>query len=550
MYKDEEGEPEPEPPASEMGARADFDVDKVRDLIQSHFKVYEVERDIRGIPKGQIAAYYVQMDPATFNVEFEKLRVEIRQIDPNLLVILQHRLGEDVLLVARKPPVIEKGPALNILLLVLTIITTTMGGALFYQPYAGVENLIRWGGFDLSWLHYTLLFWGFITFSLPLILILGIHELGHFYVARRHHVKTSLPYFIPVPPVVPIGTFGAFISMREPIPDRKALFDIGASGPILGFLVSIPIVVLGMVLTAVYNVQVPPDPAIDATLAGPDDAFAFGERTIGGDELVDGNATFSFGYATHSTSLRSVKDRTHEVERIEFRANNTTLPTGTWRLELHATHQKEEQRVDVTVRYTNSTAPAVGGGDFTAEGNGYVAHVERRVAANGTVVTYVFEVPANVTRVSAEFDWQRPAGQWMVLGDSLLFRGLQWTVDQFLPVADNVFTHPTGIAGWVGLLVTGFNLLPAGQLDGGHVARAVLGDKMKWASYGSVLLMFLLSFQFQGWIVMAILIVFLGLQHPPPLNDKSTLDPKRRWVAFFVLVLLIVTFVPYPLQPV
>lgn len=531
-------EGKPADAAPEPRSPFEFDVDRIQGLVQSYFKVYEVEREIRGIPKGQIAAFYVQMEPATFNEKFEALRAEIRRIDPNLLVILQHRLGEDVLLVARKPPVVEKGPTVNIVLLVLTIITTTLGGALFYQPYAGVENLITYGGADLSFLHWSLLFWGFVTFSLPLILILGVHELGHYFVARRHHVKTSLPYFIPVPPVVPIGTFGAFISMREPIPDRKALFDIGASGPLLGFLLAIPVVILGMVLTAVFAVPVPPQPEVHGALEGP--GFEVGHNTTSGS-----NATFDFGYATYANHTEGSGGDAVYIETLDVQGVNGTLPAGLWSVTLDALHASDDQKVKLAFRLVGNLTPQPAG-DFKAEGANWTAEVERTVAANDTELRYTFDVPANATGLRVEVRWDQPPTGYVRLGDSLLFIGLQELVGLFIPLDDDVFTHPTGIAGWVGLLVTGFNLLPAGQLDGGHVARAVLGDRMRWASYASIALMFFLSFEFRGWIVMAILLVFLGLQHPPPLNDKSKLDARRTAVAALMLVLLITTFVPYP----
>ncbi len=535
----------PVAPTSE-GPRPDFDVDEIHKIVARYFRVYEVERDIKGIPTGQIAAYYIQTDPATFNERFDALREAMRAQDPGLLVILQHRLGEDVVLVARKPPVVEKGPTLNIVLLILTILTTTISGALFYQPLAGVENLYTWGGLDLSFLHPTMLFFGFLTFSLPLILILGVHELGHYFVARRHHVHTSLPYFIPVPPIVPIGTFGAFISMKEPIPDRKALFDIGASGPIAGFLLAIPVLILGLVLTAVYAVPVPPDPEIHASLESPVDAVAytFNETDLGRDETH--NKTFEFGYANFTTEREVDDDVRVYRERIEFVASNGTLPSGQWRAQFQAYNLTRDEEVEVTVRLEGAIGNATP--DFSTEDDGaQVANVDRELAEAGyAAVNYSFTIPPNATRLVLEFEWEEPPSSFVRLGDSLLFYGISYVVDKFIPVDENVFTHPTGIAGWVGLLVTGFNLLPAGQLDGGHVARAVLGERMRWASYASVAFMFLLSFQFPGWIIMAILIVFLGLQHPPPLNDKSPLDPRRRVVATLVLLLLLTTFVPFP----
>jgi membrane-associated protease RseP (regulator of RpoE activity) len=521
--------------------RLDIDIDAIQVLITKYFRVYEVEREIRGIPRGQIAAFYVQMDKDTFQAKFDALREEIRTLDPNLLVILQHRLGEDVLLVARKPPVVEKGPTINIVLLVLTIITTTLGGAIFAVPFVEDASGPTVGGIKLSFLDPNALLLGFFTFSLPLILILGVHELGHYYVARRHRVKTSLPYFIPVPPIVPIGTFGAFISMKEPIPDRKALFDIGASGPIFGFLIAIPVVILGMFLTAFYAVPVPPEPQVHGSLEGPQGAWGWG---YGEDQPLPRAAAFDGFNATYEVVQQAPASGGTHVERITFQAHNgTNLTDGDWRLTVHPIGLPDTHEVEVSIRVLNASATDRAG-DFRTEDGIQVATFTVQLAREPQ--TRAFAVAGNATQVHVEIQWKRPSSSYVQLGDSLLFFGLQWGIDHVIPVREDVFTHPTGIAGWVGLLVTGFNLLPAGQLDGGHIARAVLGDRQRWASYASIALMFLLSFQFRGWIVMAILIVFLGLQHPPPLNDKSPLDLKRRWLAFAVFVLLVATFVPVP----
>ena len=76
--------------------------------------------------------------------------------------------------------------------------------------------------------------------------ILGIHEFAHYWVARRRHLDASFPYFLPVPPPFLFGTFGAFVSIRSPFPDRKTLFDVGAAGPLAGFAAAIPVALAGL----------------------------------------------------------------------------------------------------------------------------------------------------------------------------------------------------------------------------------------------------------------------------------------------------------------
>ncbi len=92
---------------------------------------------------------------------------------------------------------------------------------------------------------------GGFGFSLSLLLILGTHEFGHYWAARKHRVETSLPWFIPAPPMFIAGTFGAFIRIKEPIPDRRALMEIGAWGPIAGFVAAVPVLVVGLSLSVV-----------------------------------------------------------------------------------------------------------------------------------------------------------------------------------------------------------------------------------------------------------------------------------------------------------
>src|SRR5512144_1041880 len=86
-------------------------------------------------------------------------------------------------------------------------------------------------------------------FSIPLLLILAVHEMGHYTAARRHNVSVTPPYFIPAPSF--IGTFGAFIKIKSPVPHRDALLDIGASGPIAGAIMAVPILAIGLKLSAI-----------------------------------------------------------------------------------------------------------------------------------------------------------------------------------------------------------------------------------------------------------------------------------------------------------
>src|SRR5919204_225569 len=118
-------------------------------------------------------------------------------------------------------------PVVHLLLFLVTLATTTFYGALHHNV-----NLL-----EAPWKFYQ----GF-PFSLTLLAILGTHEFGHYFMSRRHGVAVTLPYFLPAPSF--IGTFGAFIRIKSIVPDRRALFDIGVAGPIAGFVVAVPPVIL------------------------------------------------------------------------------------------------------------------------------------------------------------------------------------------------------------------------------------------------------------------------------------------------------------------
>jgi len=137
----------------------------------------------------------------------------------------------------------RKIPYLNIILFLITIFTTLIAGALM----EGADLISDFSSLKMG-----------IPFSFTLISILGFHELGHFVVSRLHGVKATLPYFIPAPPALPglilIGTFGAFIKVKSPIYNKKTLLDIGAGGPIAGFLIAVPSIIWGLQISEVKEV--------------------------------------------------------------------------------------------------------------------------------------------------------------------------------------------------------------------------------------------------------------------------------------------------------
>jgi membrane-associated protease RseP (regulator of RpoE activity) len=139
---------------------------------------------------------------------------------------------------------------LHVLLFLITLYTVTFTGAVLASaiPYTGLFTFFTSGypgapGFLPAWA-------GGLSFSLPLLAILLCHELGHYAVARYYHVDVSPPYFLPAP-MVPtfIGTMGAFIRLRSVLSDRRQLLDVGVAGPIAGFLVALPVLIVGLMLS-------------------------------------------------------------------------------------------------------------------------------------------------------------------------------------------------------------------------------------------------------------------------------------------------------------
>ena len=363
------------------------DLEAVQGLVGKYFPIYEVRVEFNTI------SLYCNIAQDQLEDKFEALRMEMKP--QNFIPILKYKGGEYILHVVKQPDMKFKSPYINIIMLLATIITTILAGSMlwiFLIPENAVNYQSYMEMFELANLAYGALF-----FALPLMAILGVHEMAHYYAAKKHGIAASLPFFIPIPPIFipPLGTMGAFISIREPIPNKKALLDIGISGPIAGFLVAIPVTAIGLILSA---------------------------------DIV---------------------------------------------------------------------------------------------------------VPADYTAVS---------GGTLMIGESIFFN----MVRNLLFIPENIVLHPLAFAGWVGIFVTALNLLPAGQLDGGHIARALLGDKARYASYGAFGLMLILGLWYNGWIIFAMLIMMLGLRHPPPLNDITKLDGKRKALGAATALILVLCFVPIP----
>ena len=285
-----------------------------------------------------------------------------------------------------------RSPLINIILFITTVFSVLILGTTIAISEISYTNPFRANQLAANFL---LELWRGLPYAISILLILGSHELGHYFAARHHKIAVTLPYFIPAPFISFLGTFGAFIQLREPMRNRKVLLDIGAAGPLTGLIIAIPIVFIGLATSTV------------------------GPMTPGG--YLEGN---SFLYALAKT--------------IVF---GRFLPDG---------------QVDV---YMNQLA----------------------------------------------------------------------------------------MAGWAGLLVTALNLIPLGQLDGGHILYSLIGDRARRFYYPLVIGAILLAVLNQAWVLWVLLLLLFGRTYAAPLDMITPLDRRRRWVGILAIALFIVIFVPEPL---
>jgi len=239
-----------------------------------------------------------------------------------------------------------------------------------------------------------------LWYALPILIILTAHEFGHYIACRIHEVDATLPYYIPAPFLALTGTLGAVIKIREPFPNKRALFDIGVAGPIAGFVMLLPFLWWGV---------------------------------------------------EHSTLV--------EIDR-----------------------------------------------------------------SSGVI--------------------------W--LGEPLLFKVFKWWSFGTLPANTDITIHPTGFAAWFGMLATALNLMPFGQLDGGHIAYAAVGRRARYVSMATLGIALGLTIWSLSWISMAIMMAamafFLGFGHPVVIDEHEPLDKRRRLIAILALIIFVICFTPVPIE--
>jgi membrane-associated protease RseP (regulator of RpoE activity) len=178
------------------------------------------------------------------------------------------------------------------------------------------------------------------------------------------------------------------------------------------------------------------------------------------------------------------------------------------------------------------------------------------IGANGPLIGFFLALPALVaglafSRVTAYV----PTGDIITFGEPLLFKLLSALFFGQTPEGSALVLHPVGFAGWVGIMVTSFNLIPFGQLDGGHISYALLGRKARLVSQGVVaIFVFMGVFFWAGWFLWAAVMLFFEfkskfrLRHPPVLDEDAPLGPKRRFLSVLVILIFILSFIPDPVK--
>ncbi|KOR35269.1 site-2 protease family protein [Planktothricoides sp. FACHB-1370] len=279
-------------------------------------------------------------------------------------------------------------PGLAIALALVTLFTTTLVGAI---KMVGIEQTSLQS-------NPNLLLEG-LPYSLTLMLIIGSHEYAHFLTATFYQIQVTLPYFIPFPEF--IGTFGAFMQIRQPMPNRKILFDVSIVGPICSFLVTIPILMWGM-------------------------------------------------------------------------AHSTVVP-----------------------------------------------------------------LPSEATLLS--IDALNPSFSLLLTILSKI------SLPSPLGVNQGIDLHPVAVSGYIGLILTAFNLMPVGSLDGGHIVHAMFGQKMA-ITIGQItrFLFFILAIAKPELLIWAIYLFLIPVIDSPALNDVTELDNKRDILGLIALLILVIIIIPAP----
>ncbi len=168
------------------------------------------------------------------------------------------------------------------------------------------------------------------------------------------------------------------------------------------------------------------------------------------------------------------------------------------------------------------------------------------MALAGPLIGFLIAVPALAISIAhSRVVFAADAASPLVFGQPLIERLLEWWLRPGVPHA-NLLLTPVGRAAWVGLFATALNLLPAGQLDGGHILYTLASERHRRISFCVALALVPLAFLWVGWAMWAALLIVIGFRHPPLINRWEPLDPRRRVLAGAALAIFLLCFMPSP----
>ena len=322
----------------------------------------------------------------------------------------------------------ESNPWINLLMFLLTVVSVLLTGAFYNSETLLTGDMAKDIPVILAKFTTLSLIKEGWPFAVSMLGILVAHEFGHYLMGRHYGIRMTLPYFIPLP-FSPFGTMGAVINMKETPKNRRQLLDIGLAGPLAGLIVTIPVLYIGLKLSALDTLPlINSGPAVETlSLEGNSIVYLFLKFLVFGKLLP---APVDFGQAG---------------------------PVFYW------------------LRYFFTSTPF-------------------------------------------------PAG-----GTDVMLSAVAW-------------------AGWAGLLVTALNLIPVGQLDGGHVLYVLLGKEKMKKLYPVLLVIIIgLGFVYSGWWFWAAILFLFGRVYAEPADQITPLDNKRKILAILGLVIFLLVFIPVPI---
>lgn len=168
----------------------------------------------------------------------------------------------------------------------------------------------------------------------------------------------------------------------------------------------------------------------------------------------------------------------------------------------------------------------------------------------GPLTGFILSLPALVYGLSlSRVIPPLPQGEALLFGEPLLLKLIGSVIFKDIPSGYDILIHPIAFAGWVGILVTSFNLFPVGQLDGGHISYALFGPKSRVLARVFLWIFIFMGIIFWiGWFIWAFILLILGMKHPRIIDEETPLSPRRKLLGFIALAIFILSFIPDPIK--